>query len=117
LSLVKSIPGKEFDEWLGVDTGPPAGTQLLTIKGCVACHTLDGSKLIGPSFKGLFGRSGTVVTDGVTRQVVVDEEYVRKSILEPAADLVEGYQPLMPPQRDLLTDEEIDAIIEVLKGL
>ena len=117
LSLVKSIPGKEFDEWLGVDTGPPEGTRLLTLKGCVACHTIDGSKLIAPTFKGMFGSTETVVTDGVSRQITVDEEYIRKSILDPNADLVEGYQALMPPQRDLLTDEEIDAIIEVLKEL
>jgi cytochrome c oxidase subunit 2 len=117
LSLVKSIPAKEFDKWLGVDTGPPEGTKLLTLKGCVACHTIDGSKLIAPTFKGLFGSTENVVTDGVTRQVTVDEEYIRKSILDPSADLTEGYQDLMPPQRDLLTDEEIDAIIEVLKEL
>jgi cytochrome c oxidase subunit 2 len=117
LSLVKSIPGKEFDEWLGVDTGPPAGTQLLKLKGCVACHTIDGSKLIGPSFKGVFGRTESVVTDGVTRQIVVDEDYLRKSILDPNVDLVEGYQALMPAQGDLLTEEEIDAIIEVIKEL
>jgi cytochrome c oxidase subunit 2 len=117
LSVVKSIPGKEFDKWLGVDTGPPEGTKLLTLKGCVACHSLDGSKLIGPSFKGLFGKTENVVTDGVTREITVDEEYLRKSILEPNADLVEGYQALMPAQRDLLTDEEIEAIIEVIKEL
>ena len=117
LSMVKSIPAREFDEWLGVDTGPPAGTQLLTLKGCVACHSIDGSKLIGPSFKGLFGKTENVVTDGVTREITVDEDYIRKSILEPNADLVEGYQALMPNQRDLLTDEDIEAIIEVIKEL
>jgi cytochrome c oxidase subunit 2 len=117
LSLVKSIPGKEFDEWLGVDLGPPAGTQLLKLKGCVACHSIDGSKLIGPSFKGVLGRTEKVVTDGVVREITVDEEYIRKSILEPNADLVEGYQALMPAQGDLLTAEEIEAIIEVIKEL
>ncbi|MEN8007833.1 MAG: cytochrome c oxidase subunit II, partial [Candidatus Krumholzibacteriota bacterium] len=69
------------------------------------------------SFKGLFGKTENVVTDGVVREITVDEEYIRKSILEPNADLVEGYQALMPPQRDLLTDEEIEAIIEVIKEL
>jgi cytochrome c oxidase subunit 2 len=117
LSVVKSIPAKEFDKWLGLDTGPPEGTKLLTLKGCVACHSIDGSKLIGPSFKGVFGKTENVVTDGVTRQITEDEEYIRKSILDPNADLVEGYQALMPPQRDLLTDEEIEAIIEVIKEL
>ncbi len=118
LSLVKSIPPREFDEWLGVDPGPPEGAQLLTIKGCTACHSLDGSKLIGPTFKGVFGITETVLTDGVAREIVVDEEYIRKSMLEPDADLVEGYpKGLMPPQGTLVKDEEMDAIIEVLKEL
>ena len=73
--------------------------------------------LIGPTFKGVFGRTEKVVTDGVTREITVDEDYIRKSILDPNADLVEGYQALMPPQGDLLTEEEIEAIIEVIKDL
>ncbi len=117
LSLVKSIPPAEFDEWLGLDLGPASGTQLLTIKGCTACHSLDGSKLIGPSFKGVFGRTEIVLTDEIAREIVVDEEYIRKSMLEPEADLVEGYQNLMPPQSTLVNDEEMEAIIEVLKEL
>ncbi len=117
LSLVKSIPPAEFDEWLGVDAGPVSGTQLLTIKGCTACHSLDGTKLVGPTFQGMFGRSETVLTDGNPREIVVDEEYMRKSMLEPNVDVVEGYQALMPPQGTLVSDEELDSIIEVLKGL
>jgi cytochrome c oxidase subunit 2 len=114
LSLVKSIPEKEFNEWLGVDTGPPEGERLLTLKGCIACHSLDGSKVIGPTFQGLFGREEVVTTDGVKRTITVDEEYLRRSILEPAADIVEGYEPLMPAQGNLLTDAELEAIIEYL---
>ncbi len=117
LSLVKSIPAAEFDKWLGVDVGPASGTRLLTIKGCIACHSLDGSKLIGPTFKGVFGRTEMVLTDDVAREIVVDEEYIRKSMLEPNADIVEGYQAVMPPQGSLVDDEEMDAIIEALKGL
>jgi cytochrome c oxidase subunit 2 len=49
--------------------------------------------------------------------VVVDEDYIRKSILDPTADLVEGYQPLMPPQEGLLSEDEITALIEYLKTL
>lgn len=117
LSLVKAIPAAEFDSWLGVDAGPATGEQLLTIKGCTACHSLDGSKVVGPSFKGVFGRTENVVTDGVTREIVVDEEYIRKSMLEPKADIVEGYPDVMPPQGALVKPAEMDAIIEVLKGL
>jgi len=113
LSLVKSIPAAEFDKWLGVDAGPASGTQLLTIKGCTACHSLDGTKLVGPTFKGV----ETVLTDDVAREIVVDEEYIRRSMFEPNADVVEGYQAIMPPQGTLVSDDEMDAIIEVLKGL
>lgn len=92
------------------------GQQLATAKGCVACHTSDGSVLIAPSFKGLYGKTETVIADGQERQVVVDDAYIRESILDPTADLVKGFQPLMPPQ-GLATDEEIDAIIAYIKSL
>jgi cytochrome c oxidase subunit 2 len=45
----------------------------------------------------------------------VDEAYLRHSILEPAADIVEGYQPVMPKVE--MTDEELNALIEYLKSL
>lgn len=117
LSLVKAIPAAEFDEWLGVNAGPATGPELLAIKGCTACHSLDGSKVVGPTFKGVFGRTETVVTDGVKREIVVDEDYIRHSMLEPKADIVEGYPDVMPAQGSLLKPEEIDAVVEVLKGL
>ena len=65
----------------------------------------------------LFGRTETVVTDGAARQIVVDEDYVRRSILDPNVDIVESYQPLMPSQQGLVTDEEIEALIEYLRTL
>lgn len=118
LSLVKSIPPEEFDAWMGVESGPPAGAQLLAVKGCTACHSLDGSKLIGPSFKGIWGKTETVITDGVEREIVVDEEYIMRSLLEPNADLVKGYKEgLMPAQDALLNEEERQAVIEVLKEM
>ena len=54
------IPAAEWDEWMGIEAGPPAGSQLLAVKGCTACHSLDGSPLIGPSFKGIYGPLGLV---------------------------------------------------------
>jgi cytochrome c oxidase subunit 2 len=136
LSKVNVIDQGEFDEW--VETGVEAvedlsgedldeealvvrlqktGERLSKVKGCSACHTIDGTALVGPTYKGLFGKTETVVTDGQIRQVVVDEEYIRKSMLEPNADIVEGFQPLMPSQEGMITDEEITAIIEYLKTL
>jgi len=72
------------------------GEKLATTKGCVACHSSDGSRLVGPSFKGLFGRVEMVVTNGEKRQVTADEDYIRNSIMNPAEDVVDTYQPLMP---------------------
>ena len=118
LSSVKSIPAREFDEWMGVAPVIPEGRELLAVKGCIACHSLDGSKLIGPTFQGIWGRTETVVLpDGTKRDVVVDEDYVRKSVMDPAAELVDGYQNLMPPQGNLVNEEELEGIIEALKDL
>lgn len=91
------------------------GQALLASKGCMACHSTDGSKLIGPSFKGLYGREEIVVTNGEEREIVVDEAYLETAILEPARDIVKGYQPLMPPLP--LTTEEVSLIIERIKEL
>jgi len=118
LSLVKAIPAAEWDEWMGIEAGPPAGSQLLAVKGCTACHSLDGSPVIGPSFKGIYGHNATVLTDGVEREVLVDDAYILKSMLEPNADIVKGYKEnLMPAQGALTTEEERQAIIEVIKEL
>jgi cytochrome c oxidase subunit 2 len=136
LSKVHVIPAEEFEVWVETDVEPAsaapvegesekeAGERLVRLgeklsrdKGCNACHSTDGSPLVGPTYQGLFGRTETVVTDGQSREVVIDEEYVRRSILEPTADVVEGFQPLMPSQQGLVTDEEIDALIAYLKTL
>lgn len=120
MTKVEVMPEEKFQEWYvgnGLVSKADLGAELLKIKGCVACHTTDGTPRVGPTFKGIFGRKGTVVTGGTERDVVVDEEYLRKSILEPAADLVKGFPPIMPPQKGLITDEEIQQIIAYLKGL
>jgi cytochrome c oxidase subunit 2 len=93
------------------------GRNLATIKGCIACHSTDGSKLIGPSFKGIYGHEATVITGGNERTVVVNDEYIRHSILNPGDDIVKGFQPLMPSQQGLVTDDEINAIIQYIKSI
>ena len=71
-----------------------------------------------PSFlKGLLGSKVTVLTGGKERVVIADEEYIRKSILEPNADIVKGFPPIMPLQKGLITDKEIAEITEYLKQL
>ncbi len=93
------------------------GKKLLSAKGCVACHSQDGSESVGPSFKGIFGAKITVITDGKEREIAADEEYLRKSVTNPSADLTKGFQNLMPPQQEQITEAEMDAIIAYIKQL
>ena len=122
LTKIMVLPEEEFKKWY--QTGkemeaklPPSGTQLFQERGCKACHSIDGTPGLGPTLKGLFGKTVTVLTDGKERKLVADEAYLRKSILEPNADIVKGFPPIMPPLKGLLTDQEIDALVSYLKGL
>ncbi len=96
------------------DPNPEAcwGKQLVQKRACLACHNVDGSRSMGPTWKGLWGKE-RVFTDGT--KVVADENYIRESILQPAAKVVKGYPPAMSPFP--LPDEEIAAIVAYLKTL
>ncbi|QIA09695.1 cytochrome c oxidase subunit II [Draconibacterium halophilum] len=101
-----------------IDSPAATGKRIMQNIGCFACHTLDGTRLVGPSFKGIWGAEHTVETGRETRQVTVDEEYIRKSIYEPNADVVEGFNKgLMLSYEGQLSDDDIDNIIEYLKTL
>ncbi len=91
------------------------GEKLAQKYLCMSCHSTDGSRIVGPSFKGLFGSSVTVVTDGKERTVKADDAYLLRSITDPNADLVKGYQPLMPAQPQI-TDDEARAIVAYIKS-
>ena len=78
---------------------------------CKSCHSLDGSKLVGPTFQGIWGRQ-TTLSDG--RTVTVDENYVRKSLTNPSADIVQTYPDQMP-NMSYLKERDIEGIIAFLK--
>lgn len=94
------------------------GKTLALGKGCVACHSLEGATGVGPSFKGLWGRS-EAMSDGTSVKVVAEdgENYIRESILQPNARVVSGFQPVMPSQAGLLSDPEIEAITSFIKSI
>jgi cytochrome c oxidase subunit 2 len=94
------------------------GLDIVKKNACIGCHSLDGSKLVGPSFKGIFNTERKISSNGKVSTVVADEAYLTKSIIDPNADVVEGYSAnLMQPYKDVLSKEEIQLIIDYLKDL
>jgi cytochrome c oxidase subunit 2 len=89
-----------------------SGAELVQTKGCTACHSQDGTRLVGPSWQGLFG-SLRETTSG--QSVEVDDLYLKESIFQPNAKIVAGYPPVMPPP--MLNEQEALAIIEFIKTL
>jgi cytochrome c oxidase subunit 2 len=90
------------------------GGDLYKARGCAQCHSVDGTRGIGPSFKGLWGRDEHL-EGGAT--VHVDENYLHESIIEPMAKIVAGYAPVMPTFKGKLKDREIAGLIEYIKTL
>lgn len=109
----------QFDEWYhqveeGQKTPVDLGADLFKSKGCFSCHSTDGSRLVGPSLKSVFGRQ-TEFEDG--SNIKADENYIRESLMNPAAKVVKGFPPAMPPFQGQLSEDEVTQLIEYLKSL
>lgn len=89
-----------------------AGRKIMESKGCLACHSLDGSPGVGPSFKGIWGQK-VELADGTTR--VVDATLVTEKLLHPEQNTVKGFPAVMPKLP--LTKEEIDEIENFLEDM
>lgn len=120
-TAVVSLTASDFAAWLAVvgdifagRTLPEVGELLFNQQGCKACHSLDGTKLVGPSLKDVYGFE-FLTTTGET--VTADDAYIKESILDPNVSVIEGYQPVMTPYAGKLDDKEIEAIIEFLKTI
>ncbi len=114
-------PAGEFETWLEdvggfLDKLPPAeaGERLTHSLGCNACHSADGSRMVGPTYKGLFG-SPRRLKDGST--VTADEDYIRASMLDPQSQVLEGFDPVMPTFQGRVQEKEIAVIIAYIKSL
>ncbi len=131
LAPVKVVEQSAFEEWVKSQTAaapaPPTGAAGVDAQaaergralaqqfGCLGCHSTDGTKLVGPTWKGLFGSTRTF-QDGSTR--VADEEYIRESILNPSAYVVEGFPDVMPKNfKDQLSEDQIRDLVEFIKTL
>ena len=126
LTTVEVLPLPEFEKWLG-DTAPPVsasaeplhpGLVMLRQYGCIACHTTDGSELVGPTYKGIYGKEVTVLVGKDEKKVIIDDEYIKKSIYEPNAEVVKGFKKnQMLSYKGQISEEDIKNIIDYFKTL
>ncbi len=97
--------------------GPPDHPGLVVLKErqCLACHSLDGAVMVGPTFKGLYGAEVLVRAGDVERRAIVDEAYLARAIRDPESEVRRGYPSSMP--HFALSDEELRSVIEYLRTL
>jgi len=130
------MPADEFDAWLAQNRRGLAGAQdasaapgevvlagsnlveegrrVAAEQGCLKCHTVDGERHIGPTWVDLYGRREKL-KDG--QVVLADETYITRSMMDPAAQIVAGYQNVMPTYQGRLSPPEVAAVVEFIKSL
>lgn len=117
-SQVVAMTPEDFRKWFSAAPGRTVaelGPNILQAKGCLGCHSLDGSQKVGPTFKGLPGRKESVVQAGREKQIIVDEAFIREHILNPRSVTVKGFPAVMP--QIPMTDEELTTIVNYLVTL
>ena len=105
---------EDASNWQKSMTPLEAGKMFVNTRGCLTCHSVDGSRSTGPTWKDLFGRDEPM-SDGTT--VHVDENYIRESLYEPAAKVVAGYTVQMQSYKGSLKEEDVGAIIAYMKSI
>jgi cytochrome c oxidase subunit 2 len=130
------MPQEEFDQWVtqqrrGVaqaqDSAPAAGEvvrpassvveegrRIAGDQGCLKCHSLDGTRHIGPTWVDLYMRQERLDSG---KEIVADEAYLTKSMMDPGADIAKGFQNVMPTYQGKLAPPEAAAIVEFIKSL
>ncbi len=118
VALIKSLGAAQQDNEPSASeaSGPgddlaTQGQQLAQSLGCLACHSVDGSKGVGPSWQGLYGETVTLA-DGST--IKADEGYIKESVLNPGAKIVKGYAAVMPAFTP--SDKDLNALIAFIKS-
>lgn len=118
LSQVIVMTQADFDAWYSEKKEmPPAVPTVEWMKelGCLDCHALDDSAGDRLSLKGIFGQKRVVLVDGVEKEVVVDEAYLRRAIMNPGAEVVKGQDNVMEIPPDI-TKTQIEQIVQFLKN-
>jgi cytochrome c oxidase subunit 2 len=118
IGSVVVMESREFDNWLSGNTSNTtpavAGQQLFQTLGCVSCHGATGEGGRGPALNGLFGRETQLVGG---QKITADEAYIRESILNPQAQLVDGFGPIMPTFQGQISEDQLVQLLAYIKSL
>lgn len=122
LSMVRVLSKDKYETWLNEVVKTPItaeeGLNILKKNTCTTCHSVDGTKILGPTFKGFYGSKHTVLTDGKEREITVDTAYIRTSIIDPGKDVVKGFNKgIMQSYKEVVSDDEIKSLIEYFKSI
>ncbi len=121
LAKVRVVDSLEFKKWLAdlKATGnlpDHPGLAIIKANGCLTCHSLNDTKGVGPTFTGLYGSTNTVITDQGEKQIVANDDYLKRSIVDPNAEIVKGFNKgLMQSYQNVISSEDIDKIIDYFR--
>lgn len=120
---VKVVSEEEYLAWFkGVQITDPnkehPGLALMKQNACLGCHSIDGARLVGPSFKNLYNSEFAVETDGKEHLIKADSAYIKNAIYNPDENIVKGYSKgLMKSYQSIITDAQMSDIIKYLETL
>jgi cytochrome c oxidase subunit 2 len=116
-AIIRVIPKDKFEEWVAKSDAaeaPAARGKKLWERNCISCHSIDGTRGTGPSWKNIY-RATHTMSGG--KQVVADDDYIRESIWYPQAKTVAGYEGVaMTSYLGVLDDKAINSIIAFMKS-
>jgi len=121
LSSITAVSQEEYDAFLAEKSALAPGAAspgkiLLDAKGCLGCHSLDGSPGVGPSLKGVWGGKATLVTPGKKEiNVTYDAKTLTMMIMGPRQGVVKGFEPSMPAYAGQISAEELQQILDFLE--
>lgn len=127
ITTVKVMDEEKFELWykdtikqvkLLSESPSKMGYRIAKMNACFSCHSIDGTRGVGPSWKNLYGKTEIVKTKKQKREIIVDDEYIIKSIYEPDYDIVDSFsRGLMLSYRNEIPEDDVEKIIEFIKSI
>ena len=117
---VIALPAEDWARWADSHAAPAPhdlatiGARVAIERGCLRCHTVDGTPHLGPTWAQLYGSTIELATGGRVR---VDEAYLTESMMDPARKLRAGYAPIMPTYKGLIQAVDVAALVEYIRSL